>query len=191
MINVGILALQGSVVEHRKCLEQLEGITITEVKDAGALETVDCIILPGGESTTIGKLLREFSILDPLKRRIEHGMPVWGTCAGLILLAKTIVNEDTVHLGLMDISVRRNAYGNQLDSFLDHAVIPEVSDNPIPLVFIRAPWIEFAGKNVDILLRHRDKIVMAREGNMLVTSFHPELTEDLSIHRYFVNMIKK
>ena len=143
MIKVGILALQGSVVEHRKCLEQLEGITITEVKDAGALETVDCMILPGGESTTIGKLLREFS------------------------------------------------YGNQLDSFLDHAVIPEVSDNPIPLVFIRAPWIESAGKNVDILLRHRDKIVMAREGNMLVTSFHPELTEDLSIHRYFVNMIKK
>lgn len=191
MNRVGILALQGSVIEHRKCLERLGGVQIIEVKTAEALRVVDGIILPGGESTTIGKLLREFGMMQPLRERISGGMPVWGTCAGLILLAKTIVNEDAPHLGVMDITVRRNAYGSQLDSFVTEAAVPAVSDTDVPLVFIRAPWIESAGDGVDVLLRLDGQIVAARQGNMLATSFHPELTEDLSFHRYFTEMVKK
>lgn len=188
MKNIGILALQGSVVEHRRSLERLGNVTVTEVKTLAALDAIDAMILPGGESTTIGKLLREFGLMEPLQERIKGGMPVWGTCAGLILLAKHIVNEDTTHLNVMDIAVRRNAYGTQLDSFTASAVIPPVAQTEIPLVFIRAPWIESVGAGVDVLFRHQGKIVMAREKNMLATSFHPELTSDLSIHRYFTEM---
>ncbi len=190
-VTIGILALQGSVIEHRSRLEQIAGVTVVEVKKTEEIDRVDGIILPGGESTTIGKLLREFGLFAPLKARIEAGMPVWGTCAGLILLAKEIVNEPAPHLAVMDIAVRRNAYGSQLDSFATRAAIPEVAKEEIPLVFIRAPWIERVGQDVTVLCRVDGQIVAARQGNMLATSFHPELTADLSFHGYFVNMVQE
>lgn len=188
-VNVGILALQGSVIEHQKALNQIKGVNCIEVKTKEALAKVDGIILPGGESTTISKLLKIFDLFEPLKLRIQNGMPVWGTCAGMILLAKEVIGEEA-HLKIMDIAVKRNAYGRQIASFNQNANIPKISDKPIPLVFIRAPWIEKASKAVDILLCLDSHIVAAKQNNMLVTSFHPELTRDLSIHEYFVNMIK-
>ena len=126
--------------------------------------------------------------MEPLREKIQQGMPVWGTCAGMILLAKELDQDPVVHLGMMDITVRRNAYGTQIDSFDTQVVIPEVSDEQIPLVFIRAPYIEEVGEQVKVMCCLNGNIVAARQQNMLVTSFHPELTEDSAFHRYFVNM---
>lgn len=184
-LTIGVLSYQGSVEEHLTCLEQLEGVQAVPVKTLSALEQVDSLILPGGESTTISKLLDIFGLAVPLRERIVAGMPVWGTCAGMILLAKEIVGEPA-HLGVMDITVRRNAYGSQLDSFSQPAVIPEISEQPIPLTFIRAPWIEQAKEpEVQILCRLNGHIVAAKQKNMLVTSYHPEVTDDLHSHEYF------
>jgi len=189
MARIGVLALQGSVIEHMKMLHLLHDVEAIEVKTKDDFQKIDGIILPGGESTTIGKLLRDFDLFDLLKSRIENGMPVWGTCAGMILLAKEIV-DDEPHLAVMDIKVRRNAYGRQIDSFSRKAVIPQISIEPIDLIFIRAPWIEEAKDNVDVLCMVDGHIVAARQNNMLVTSFHPELTNNLTPHRYFVSMVK-
>lgn len=189
MTRIGILALQGSVIEHKRMLERIEQVQCVEIKKKEQLKDLDGMILPGGESTAIAKLMEDFDIAFSLKERIEAGMPVWGTCAGLILLAKHIQGEKA-HLGVMDITVRRNAYGRQLDSFEAEAVIPKISGNPLPLVFIRAPWIEAAGPEAEVLLRIDNKIVAAQEKNMLATSFHPELTTDLSLHRYFVQLCR-
>lgn len=188
MKKIGVLSYQGSVEEHMKSLGRLDGVEAVEVKTLAALESVDAIILPGGESTTIAKLLNIFCLAEPIKERVKNGMPVWGTCAGLILLAKNIINEKA-HLALMDITVRRNAYGRQLDSFGCDALIPAVSEKPVPLVFIRAPWIENVGNGVEVLCEVDSHIVTARQGNMLATSFHPELTDDLAFHKYFADMI--
>lgn len=190
MLRVGVLSLQGSVTEHIKMLSRLPNVIPCEVKRSEDLDNISGIILPGGESTTIGKLIREFGITGRLKERISSGMPVWGTCAGMILLAKEIVGEDDVHLGLMDISVKRNAYGSQLDSFSTIELIPEVSGNPVPLVFIRAPLVEEAKGNARVLARVNENIVGVRQQNMLATSFHPELTDDLSFHKYFIDMVR-
>ena len=189
MTRIGILALQGSVIEHKRMLERIEQVQCVEIKKKEQLKDLDGMILPGGESTAIAKLMEDFDIAFSLKERIEAGMPVWGTCAGLILLAKHIQGEKA-HLGVMDITVRRNAYGRQLDSFEAEAVIPKISGNPLPLVFIRAPWIEAAGPEAEVLLRIDNKIVAAQEKNILATSFHPELTTDLSLHRYFVQLCR-
>jgi 5'-phosphate synthase pdxT subunit len=171
-------------------LRRLEGVTAIEVKTMEALSQVDGLILPGGESTTISKLLKLFHLHEPIRERIVAGMPVWGTCAGLILLAKEIVGEEA-HFGVMDITVRRNAYGTQLDSFIQDVVVPEFAPEPIPLTFIRAPWIERVNSdNVKVLCRLNDHIVAAREGNMLATSYHPELTDNLTTHRYFAQMCR-
>lgn len=186
-VNIGVLSYQGSVAEHMKMLRRLQGVRATEVKTLPALMGVDALILPGGESTTIAKLLRHFGLMDPVRTRIQNGMPVWGTCAGLILLAKTIEGEQP-HLGVMDISVRRNAYGRQIDSFADSAVIPAFSAKPVPLVFIRAPWIDGVSGDCEALCTLNGHIVAARQRNMLATAFHPELTSDDSVHRYFVQM---
>ncbi len=188
MKTIGVLSFQGSVEEHLHALHQLSGINAVPVNKLDALEKVDGLILPGGESTTISRLLNIFSLAAPLRQRIKEGMPVWGTCAGMILLAKEIVGESP-HLDVMDITVRRNAYGAQLDSFHKDVVLPGLGGFPYPLVFIRAPWIEAAGDGVDILCTVDSHIVAAREKNMLVTSFHPELTEDFRFHRYFAEMI--
>lgn len=189
MRRIGVLALQGSVAEHMAKLQALPGVEAIAVKTAQDVSRLDGIILPGGESTTMGKLLREFGLFLPLKSRMEDGLPAWGTCAGMILLAKEIADESP-HLAVMDIKVRRNAYGTQIDSFVGQAVIPAVSEKRLNLVFIRAPWIEEAKGNVDILCRLDGHIVAARQGNLLVTSFHPELTQDLSMHRYFLDMVR-
>lgn len=187
---IGILALQGSVQEHRQTLESVGSVEVLEVKTPSALALADGLILPGGESTTIAKLLCGFGLSDPLRERILKGMPVWGTCAGMILLAKEIVGKPA-HLNVMDVTVRRNAYGRQIDSFSCVQSIPAFSREPIPLVFIRAPWIERAGEGVEVLCRVGGKIVAARQENMLATSFHPELTDNLCVHRYFAEMTQR
>lgn len=189
MKTVGVLALQGSFREHLRALSRLDDVMPLAVKNREELARVDGLILPGGESTTQGKLLRDFDLLEPLRARIQQGLPVWGTCAGLILLAKQIAGGEPPHLGVMDISVRRNAYGGQLDSFSENVVLPAVSPEPFPLVFIRAPWIEEIRETVEPLAVRNSKIIAAREHNMLVTSFHPELTDDPRFHAYFVGQI--
>lgn len=190
MIRVGVLALQGSVIEHMHMLNAIDNVEPVEVKSNIDLNEIDGIILPGGESTVIGKLMKDFGLFHALKSRIVDGMPAWGTCAGMILLAKGIVDEEP-HLSAMDIKVRRNAYGRQIDSFSKNAVIPAISPEPIELIFIRAPWIEAAGDHVDKLLSIDGHIVAAHQNNMLVTSFHPELTKDLNVHKYYIDMICK
>lgn len=184
---IGVLSYQGSVIEHMKSLSKIEGITAVEVKTLEGINSVDALIIPGGESTTISKLLKIFGLFEPLKKRIQEGMPVWGTCAGMILLANNIVGEEA-HLQCMDITVKRNAYGSQLDSFSCEEIIPEFSQEPLPLIFIRAPYIESVGDKVQVLCELNGHIVSARQGNVLVTSFHPELTDDITIHKYFCNM---
>lgn len=187
-LRIGVLALQGSVTEHLKMLEFFPDVESVEVKSKADLQAIDGIILPGGESTAIGKLLRYFDLFDLLKSRIENGLPVWGTCAGMILLAKEIADE-TPHLCVMDIKVRRNAYGRQINSFSRKTILQEISKKPIDLVFIRAPWIEEVKGNVEILGILDGHIIAARQNNMLVTSFHPELSDDLTVHRYFLSII--
>jgi 5'-phosphate synthase pdxT subunit len=188
-LTIGVLSLQGSVIEHGKALSRFENVRVLEVKTQETLKEVDGLILPGGESTTLSKLLTLFSLMEPLRERILSGMPVWGTCAGMILLAREIMGEPP-HLGVMDITVRRNAYGRQIDSFRTLANIPEVSDHPLPLVFIRAPWVEAVGEKVTVLCRNEGRIVAVRQGHMLATSFHPELTDDPCFHRYFLTMVE-
>lgn len=188
-MRIGILALQGAFIEHIHALQKL-GIEAFEIRQKKDIEApFDALIIPGGESTVIGKLLRKLDLFDPIKKKIEDGMPVFGTCAGLIVLAKNIIGEES-HLSVMDITVRRNAYGRQYDSFSGEADIPKVSDKPVPLVFIRAPWIESVGDNVEVLLELDGHIVAARQDNMLVTSFHPELTDNTAFLEYFIKMVK-
>lgn len=188
-MKVGVLALQGGVIEHIKMLQDLKVETVF-VKEPQDLEVIDGIILPGGESTTISKLLKISGLEEPLKTKIQNGLPCFGTCAGMILLAKEIVGESP-HLALMDIVVRRNAYGRQLASFKTVQVIHAISEKAVPLVFIRAPWIEEVKANVQVLLTYDNHIVMARQDNILVSSFHPELDKDHSVHQYFIDMIKE
>jgi len=185
MKKVGVLALQGSIQEHVNSLKSIPGVIPILVKKTDDLDLVERLIIPGGESTTIGKLLRDYKLLHPIAEKIEEGMPVWGTCAGMILLAKKIENSPVNHLNVMDITVRRNAYGSQLDSFVTQEMIPQISSRKIPLVFIRAPYIIKTRAGVTPLLELYGHIVAARQDNMLVTSFHPELTDNLEFHMYF------
>lgn len=190
MKTIGVLGLQGAVQEHISKLEKIEGVKAVNVKYKNEIDNIDGLIIPGGESTAIGRLLSDFSLAEPIKTGILSGMPVWGTCAGMIILAKNIVNDERRHLEVMDITVMRNGYGRQLDSFSANFSIPAVSNERIPLVFIRAPYVVDTAPGVDILLRLEGNIVACRQDNMLATSFHPELTEDLSFHRYFAEMVK-
>lgn len=189
MKSVGVLALQGAFKEHIEKIISL-GHEAIEIRNVKQLDGLDGIILPGGESTTIGKLLKDFKINEVLANKINNGLPVWGTCAGMILLAKELDANEAGHLKVMDIKVRRNAYGAQLDSFVISEVIEGVSDKEVPMVFIRAPYIVEAGEKVDILHRVDGNIVAARQKNILATSFHPELTDNYIFHEYFINMIK-
>ncbi len=188
---VGVLALQGDVSEHLACLAEA-GAEACEVRTRRELDAVDGLILPGGESTTVGKLLARFGLLEPLRRRIESGMPVYGTCTGLILLAREI--EDGIdgqpRLGTMDITARRNAFGRQRESFEAPVALQGLGGEPFPAVFIRAPDIASCGPRVEVLGRMGGRIVAARQGGMLVTAFHPELTGDLRVHRYFGEMVR-
>ncbi len=187
MIRIGVLALQGAVSEHIDCLKRIENVESVEVKKTSDLQNIDGLILPGGESTTMGKLLVEYNMVEPIHANILKGMPVWGTCAGMILLAENIVSEPERYLQVLDVSVRRNGYGGQLDSFQTSAIIPKIASHPLPLIFIRAPYIEQVGNKVEILLTLENKVVAVEQDNILATSFHPELTRDLSFHKYFVS----
>ena len=190
-MKIGILALQGAFVEHEKMLAQLgvESIELRNLEDFQQHRSeLSGLILPGGESTVMGKLLRDQQMLIPLREAILGGLPVFGTCAGLILLAKQITSQEESHLATMDIVVERNAYGRQLGSFYTEADCKGVGK--IPMTFIRGPIISSVGDSVDVLAIVNNQIVAAQEKNMLVTSFHPELTDDLRLHQYFMNMCK-
>lgn len=188
-MNVGVLALQGAFVEHEAMLQNL-GVATTQVRVPAQLEQIDRLIIPGGESTTIGKLLESYKLLEPIKQRAQAGMPVWGTCAGMILLARQITEgrrEGQPALGLMDITARRNAFGRQLDSFETALEVPILGDEPFQAVFIRAPQIDQVGPDVEVLARLADeRIVAARQNHLLATAFHPELTHDDRLHRLFL-----
>jgi 5'-phosphate synthase pdxT subunit len=189
MVRIGVLSIQGSVSEHFTKLSELNGVIPVRVRDEKSLSEIDGLIIPGGESTVIGRLLNEFNLMQPIKERIENGMPVWGTCAGMILLSGEVENEDP-WIGSMDIAVRRNAFGRQTESFKTLEMVPAVSDKPMELVFIRAPIIVRAGEGVEVLVNTGDKIAAARQGRMLVTSFHPELTSGNDFHDYFASMVR-
>lgn len=189
-MTIAVLALQGAFLEHEKMLERL-GADYFEIRQASDLnKPFDGLIIPGGESTTIRKLLTELGLYDFIKEKIMSGTPVFGTCAGLITLAKKItgdVKNPDKSLALMDIIACRNGYGRQLGSFF---VRSDFAGKEIPMTFIRAPYIESVGEGVEILSEVDGKIVAAREGNILVTAFHPELLEDLTVHQYFLDMVK-
>lgn len=185
-MTVAVLALQGAFLEHEKMLEKL-GADWFEIRQPRDLDRpFDGLILPGGESTTMGKLLRDLDLYEPLRAKIQGGLPVYGTCAGLILLAET-VDGGVPCFATMDIAVKRNAYGRQLGSFYTEADFQGLGK--VPMTFIRAPYIAAAGPKAQVLAEVEGHIVAARQGNQLVTAFHPELSDDLSVHQYFLNML--
>lgn len=186
-MNIGILALQGAFKEHKDILDKLEADSYEIRKKSDLKKRPDGLIIPGGESTVIGKLLNDLDMMEELKDMIENGIPVFGTCAGLILLAKKIENDKRIHLGCMNIEVQRNAYGRQLGSFVTEEEFQGIGK--IPMVFIRAPYIKTTGNNVKILSEVKGKIIAAEEKNILVTAFHPELTKDTRVHKYFIEKI--
>jgi 5'-phosphate synthase pdxT subunit len=197
MRRCGVLALQGAFIEHVHILRTL-GIEAVEVRLPEHLLGLDGLIMPGGESTTIGKLAVTYGLVEPVRSMAQSGMPVWGTCAGMILLAKN-VGKDQPLFAVMDIAVKRNAFGRQADSFeadvsipaLDAVSVGEERGRPFRAVFIRAPYIESAGNGVEVLARLPDgPIVAARQGNVLVTAFHPELGDDTRFHRFFVALAR-
>jgi 5'-phosphate synthase pdxT subunit len=190
-MKIGVLALQGAFIEHEAVLKRL-GVEAVEVRLPKDLDGVDGVIIPGGESTTIGKLAAQYHLIEPLREMARTGKPLWGTCAGLIFMAKD-VQRDQPLLGLMDVTVQRNAFGRQVDSFEANIPIRGIDgDKLFHAIFIRAPLIESVGAGVDVLARvekgNEEVIVAAQQGNLLVTSFHPELSNDDRFHRYFVKM---
>ena len=188
-MKIGVLASQGAFAEHIAKLHQL-GVETVPVRLPEELEGLDGLIIPGGESTSIGRLMRDYKMTDKIRDRAKHGLPVFGTCAGLILLAKKNSDAYPGPLGLMDISVRRNGFGRQRESFETELSVPALGENPFPGVFIRAPLIEQADGQVEILTRLADgTMVAARQGKLLALAFHPELTDDLRFHRYFLDIV--
>ena len=188
-MKVGVLALQGAFREHRWMFERC-GASVVEVRKPDDLEGVEGLAIPGGESTTIGKLMVEWGLMEKIKERAAAGMGIYGTCAGMILLATDIVGSDQPRLGLMDMSVKRNAFGRQRESFEADLDAPEISSKPIRAVFIRAPYAERTGPGVQVLSQVIGKTVIARQGKLLVTAFHPELTDNDLVHKYFLEMLK-
>ncbi len=193
MPRIGVLALQGAFIEHIMALEEL-GARPVEVRLPSQLEGLDGLIIPGGESTTISKLMAEYDLLRPIRDRGAAGWPIWGTCAGMIVLAKKATSLAEETLGLMKVTVERNAFGRQVDSFEAALDIPALGTASFPAVFIRAPLIQDVGEGVEVLARlpqnhpKAGTIVAARQGRLLATSFHPELTHDLRLHRYFLDL---
>ena len=185
---VGVLALQGDVAEHLAALDR-SGAQATPVKTSDQLARIDALVIPGGESTTVIKLLDRFDLAQPLRQRVRNGMPLWGTCMGMIVVAHDVVARPQPTLDLIDISVRRNAFGRQNDSAEAPIAIPALGLKPFPGIFIRAPWIERAGPDVEVLAQRDGHPVMVRQRNVLATAFHPELTADLRIHRYFLETV--
>ncbi|WP_027718875.1 pyridoxal 5'-phosphate synthase glutaminase subunit PdxT [Desulfovirgula thermocuniculi] len=183
---VGVLALQGAFREHQQVLEAM-GVKTRQVRKPEELEGISALIIPGGESTAIGKLLVDYGLMEPIREMAAGGLPIFGTCAGLILLAKEITGSPQPRLGLMDIRAERNAFGRQVESFEVDLEVPALGEKPLRAVFIRAPYISAVGPGVEVLASLGDgKIVMARQGRYLACAFHPELTEDRRVHRYFL-----
>lgn len=188
-MRIAVLALQGAFAEHQQILDKM-GIENYQIRKKADLRySHDGIIIPGGESTVMAKLLQNLELMAPIRKEIESGMPVFGTCAGLVLLANMVENDEMQGIKTMDIVAKRNAYGRQLGSFYTKARFAEWND--VPMTFIRAPYIVSVSENVEILASVDEKIVAARQKNQLVTAFHPELTEDLRIHQYFIEMAEE
>lgn len=189
-MKIGVLALQGDVREHARSLSDC-GVSASLVRRASELERVDALVIPGGESTTIAKLARTFGIFDDISARIKNGMPIFGSCAGMILLANqvldAIVGQET--FGGLDVTVRRNAFGRQVDSFESDLAFNGITEIPVRAVFIRAPWVENVGIGVEVLAQVQGHPVAVRQGAIFATSFHPELTGDNRIHKYFVDSV--
>ena len=189
--HIGVLAMQGDFEEHMTLLSRID-VDAFAVRTLVQLEACDGLIIPGGESTTMARLLIAFELMQPLRDRIADGMPVWGTCAGAIMLANDVPELDRPPIGAMDIRVKRNAFGRQIDSFEADLEIEGIEGAPMHAVFIRAPVIEAAGPNVDVLAQLDDgRIVACREGAMLATSFHPELTADTRFHALFASIVSE
>jgi pyridoxal 5'-phosphate synthase pdxT subunit len=187
MIQIGILAIQGAFIEHKHALDKLN-VKSFEIRQKRDLQTpMDGLILPGGESTTMGKLLKDLDIFDVIQDQIKKGLPVLGTCAGMILLANQLTNDEKEHFKTMDIAVERNAYGRQLGSFFTHA---KFGGREIPMTFIRAPYIPSYGPNVEVLSIVDNHVVAAKQGNQIATAFHPELTDSTYVHEYFLDIVK-
>jgi 5'-phosphate synthase pdxT subunit len=196
-VNIGVLALQGDVREHLAALAESDAVA-RPVRRPEELADVDALVIPGGESTTISKLAVTFGLLDPIRKRIADGMPVYGSCAGMIMLATTVLDgrPDQESFQGIDMTVRRNAFGRQVDSFEGAVSIEGIAGGDFHAVFIRAPWVEEVGDEVRVLGRVDDgaaagRIVAVRQGHLLATAFHPELTGDLRVHRYFVAMVRQ
>ena len=188
-MRIGVLALQGAFIEHEQILSKL-GVPSFEIRQEKDLDKpFDGLIIPGGESTVQGKLMHELNLFDKIKELIENGLPVFGTCAGLLLLAKNIENDNRHHLATMDITAVRNAYGRQLGSFYTEREFKGIGK--ITMTFIRAPFIESIQNDTEILAEADGHIVAAKQKNQLVTAFHPELNDNLSVHRYFIEMVSK
>ncbi len=189
-MKIGVLAVQGAFREHARKLREL-GCETVLVKLAEHLKGLDGLVFPGGESTSMGRLMREYDLINPIRDMAENGVPMFGTCAGMIIMANRISGGEEPHLGIMDVEVNRNSFGRQVDSFETDLEMPAVGQDPFPAVFIRAPHIREIGKETDILAKYEDRMVAVQQGNLLATSFHPELTEDNRIHKYFLDMIRK
>lgn len=188
-MRIGVLALQGAVAEHIRSL-QSAGAEAVPVKRIEELESLDGLVIPGGESTTIGKLMRKYGFMDAIREFSGAGKPLFGTCAGLIVLADQIEGHEEAHLRLMDMTVARNAFGRQRESFETDLDIAGINE-PVRAVFIRAPLIKSVGASVDVLSTYQGEIVTARQGNLLAASYHPELTDDYRLHAYFLDMVKE
>jgi 5'-phosphate synthase pdxT subunit len=186
VVKAGVLALQGDFREHALALAEA-GATPVEVRDTSGLADVDCLVIPGGESTTIGKLARAYDLVQPVRQRVALGMPVFGTCAGMIVLAERVTGGEPL-FQVMDIGVERNAYGRQVDSF-EADVDVEGIDHPVRGVFIRAPWIEDVGAGVEVLAEHESRPVVLRQGKLLSASFHPELVGETALHDAFLSLV--
>ncbi|OMF85592.1 pyridoxal 5'-phosphate synthase glutaminase subunit PdxT [Paenibacillus sp. FSL R7-0337] len=187
-MRIGVLALQGAVTEHIVSIEKTgaQGLPIKRIEE---LDGIEGLIIPGGESTTIGKLMRKYGFIEAIREFSGQGKPIFGTCAGMIVLAKRIAGDEAGHLELMDITVARNAFGRQRESFECDLEVKGIAE-PVRAVFIRAPLIDEVGPDVDVLTLYKDEIVTARQGNLLACSFHPELTDDYRLHQYFADMVE-
>jgi len=188
-MKIGVLALQGAVIEHVRMLEQA-GAQAVAVKKVEELADLDGLVIPGGESTTISKLMHKYGFMEAIREFAAEKKPLFGTCAGAILLAKEIQGQDEPHLGLMDMKVERNAFGRQKESFEVDLPIAGVAPD-FPAVFIRAPYIVDIGASGEVLAKYDEKIVAARQGQYLAAAFHPELTEDFRFHKYFLDMVRE
>ena len=190
--TVGVLAVQGDFKEHIETLNEIEGVEARPVKTREQIAACDALVIPGGESTTIGKLMERFELDVPVREMHEQGKPIWGTCAGMIILAKDIVDSDQWRLGLMDITVERNAFGRQVDSFEADLPVKGIDSGPVRAVFIRAPYVREVCEacGVEVLAEVEGKIVLCRQGTLLASAFHPELTDDRRVQEMFLGMIE-